>query len=114
MDLRLLLPADGADARPLAWRLRAEGGDDAIGRVLVVAAAGATAVSLTPDGAAAVAVRLDAFGFGEATLPPDAAASVTARGGAASPGRRGPCRMRLPRPTSRPARPVAEWTSTNV
>ncbi|BCJ67590.1 hypothetical protein [Polymorphospora rubra] len=81
LDLRLLLPADGADERPLAWRLRAEGRDDATDRVLVVAAAGATAVSLTPHGAAAVAVRLDPFGFGEATLPPDAAATVTARAG---------------------------------
>ena len=76
-DLRLLLPAAGADRRPIAWRMRAEGKDDRTDLVNVVAQAGATRAVLTVAGAAAVPVELDAKGFGTATLDPDAAATVT-------------------------------------
>jgi hypothetical protein len=76
-DLRLLLPAAGADRRPIAWRMRAEGKDDRTDQVNVVAPAGAARATLTVAGAAAVPVALDATGFGTATLDPGATASVT-------------------------------------
>ena len=72
-DLRLLLPAAGADTRPIAWRMRAEGRDDRTDQVVVVAP-GAQRATLSP----ATPVTLDSSGFGTATLAPDAAASVTA------------------------------------
>ena len=77
-DLRLLLPAAGADRRPIAWRMRAEGGDDRTDRVVVVAPAGAARLSLRPAGAPAVPVPVDATGAAMVTLPPSAEATVTA------------------------------------
>lgn len=76
-DLRLLLPAAGADRRPIAWRMRAEGKDDRTGLVNVVAPAGAARATMTVAGAAAVPIALDATGFGTTTLDPGAEASVT-------------------------------------
>jgi hypothetical protein len=77
-DLRVLLPAAGADDRPIAWRMRADGKDDRTDRLVVTAPAGAARVELTVAGAPPVAVPLDADGFGTTTLAPDAEASVTA------------------------------------
>jgi hypothetical protein len=76
-DLRLLLPAAGAEQRPIAWRMRAEGKDDRTDRVIVVAPAGAATVSITAAGGTAAPVALDAAGFGTTTVPPDQAATVT-------------------------------------
>lgn len=72
-DLRLLLPAAGADTRPIAWRMRTEGHDDRTDQVVVVAP-GARRATVTP----ATPVTLDPAGFGLTTLAPGAAASVTA------------------------------------
>jgi hypothetical protein len=74
-DLRLLLPAANADRRPIAWRLRAEGGDDRTDRVLVAAPAGTATVTV---GEQRTPVTLDASGGGETTVPPDRPATVTA------------------------------------
>ena len=46
-DLRLLLPADGADQRPIAWRMRVEGRDTRTDRVIVVAPPGAATATVT-------------------------------------------------------------------
>lgn len=75
-DLRLLLPAAGADTRPLAWRMLADGKDHRTEQV-TVAAPGAARVELTARGAAPVAVKLDASGAGTATVGTTSAASVT-------------------------------------
>ncbi|GAA4445814.1 hypothetical protein GCM10023170_025200 [Phytohabitans houttuyneae] len=77
-DLRLLLPAEGAHTRPLAWRMRADGRDDSTDRVYVVAPPGAARVTVTAATGAPVAVALDAAGFGTGTVPPDQPAQVTA------------------------------------
>jgi hypothetical protein len=77
-DLRVLLPAAGADQRAIAWRMRAEGKDDRTDQLRVVAPAGAARVDLVVAGGAPVPVALDASGGGAATLPPGAAASVVA------------------------------------
>ena len=50
-DLRLLLPAAGADERPIAWRMRAEGRDDETDHVIVVAQTG-TSATVTANGRA--------------------------------------------------------------
>lgn len=84
-DLRLLLPAAGADRRPIAWRLRAEGADDPTGQVVVTAPAGAARVTLTPAGSAPVDLDLDGSGMALATLGPDAAATVTSYAADGSP-----------------------------
>lgn len=73
-DLRLLLPAAGADRRPLAWRMRAEGSDARTDTVRVVAPPGAAAVTLTIRGRAPIPVALDAT----AAVPPELPATVTA------------------------------------
>jgi hypothetical protein len=78
-DMRLLLPAAGAEARPLAWRLRADGGDARTSEVVVVAPDGATRVELVEAGRA-VPVALDASGAGRVVLAPDASAVVRAYG----------------------------------
>jgi hypothetical protein len=77
-DLRVLLPAAGADQRAIAWRMRAEGKDDRTDQLRVVAPAGAARVDLVVAGSAPVPVALDASGGGAATLPPGASASVVA------------------------------------
>jgi hypothetical protein len=76
-DLRLLLPAAGADERPIAWRLRAEGADDRTDRVVVIAPPGAQTLTVTPHGGTPTAVTVDGDGFGTTTLGPDRAAVVT-------------------------------------
>jgi hypothetical protein len=77
-DLRLLLPADGAQQRPIAWRMRAEGKDIRTNRVIVVAPPGAAAVTVTVGSGSPAPVTLDASGSGTATVPPDQPAVVTA------------------------------------
>ncbi len=77
-DLRVLLPAAGVDERPLAWRMRAEGSDDATEQLVVTAPRGAARVDLTVPGSAPVTVPLDANRFGTTTLAPAAQAAVTA------------------------------------
>jgi len=77
-DLRLLLPADGAYTRPLAWRMRADGRDDPTDRVYVVAPPGAARVTVTVGTGGPAAVALDASGFGAGAVPPDQPAKVTA------------------------------------
>jgi hypothetical protein len=77
-DLRLLLPADGAFERPIAWRLRAEGKDTQTDQVVVVAPPGAASVTVTVDGGSPVPVPLDASGAGSTTVSPSSPAVVTA------------------------------------
>ncbi|MEJ3745163.1 hypothetical protein WEI85_17935 [Actinomycetes bacterium KLBMP 9797] len=77
-DLRLLLPADGADRRPLAWRMRAEGRDNPTDQVHVVAPRGAARVTITIGANAPVPVSIDASGLGTATVPANQPATVTA------------------------------------
>lgn len=76
-DLRLLLPADGAAARPLAWRLRADAGERKTSQVVVVAPTGASRVELL-TGTRTVSVALDASGAGLAALEPSADGLVRA------------------------------------
>ncbi|MBU2666807.1 hypothetical protein KOI35_25175 [Actinoplanes bogorensis] len=75
-DLRLLLPAQGAAERPIAWRMRAEGKDDRTDQVVVTAPDAATRVTLTVGGGAPVNVTPGAT----TTVPPYAEAHVTAYG----------------------------------
>ncbi|GIF46591.1 hypothetical protein DFJ67_8450 [Asanoa ferruginea] len=77
-DLRLLLPADGADQRPLGWRLRAEGGDGRTDQVRVATPPGTATATVTIAGGPAVPVALDASGAGTVAIPPDQPATVTA------------------------------------
>lgn len=76
-DLRLLLPADGAYTRPLAWRMRAEGRDDPTNRVHVVAPHGTARVTVTAGTGAPVPVQFDATGLGTTAIPADEPATVT-------------------------------------
>lgn len=77
-DLRLLLPAEGAYTRPLAWRMRADGRDDPTDRAYVVAPPGAARVTVTAGTGAPAPVAIDASGLGTAAIPPDQPATVTA------------------------------------
>lgn len=78
-DLRLLLPAAGAQRRPIAWRLFAETGEAVrTTEVVVVAPAGAAQVRLTPAGGTPVKVLLDRSGKGTASLGTTTAATVSA------------------------------------
>lgn len=76
-DLRLLLPAEGAEARPLAWRLRADTGEAETSQVVVVAPAGASRADLV-SGGRSTPVQLDASGAGLAELEPSAEGVVRA------------------------------------
>ncbi|MFD6754407.1 hypothetical protein [Micromonospora gifhornensis] len=77
-DLRLLLPADGAEQRPIAWRMRAEGGDTRTDRVNLVAPPGAVTAAITAGDGTRTPVALDPSGFGSTTIPPSMPATVTA------------------------------------
>ncbi len=79
-DLRLLLPAEGAARRPLAWRLRAEDGDDRTRDVVVVAPEGAAYAELVTV-AGTSRVELGADGSGQGSVGPDEAATVRAYDG---------------------------------
>ncbi|ROT31537.1 hypothetical protein EF879_13975 [Micromonospora sp. HM5-17] len=78
MDLRLLVPAEGADRRPFGWRLRAEGGDDRTDQVVVVTPPGTATASVTIGAGPEVPVALDPSGAGRTTVPTDQPATVTA------------------------------------
>jgi hypothetical protein len=77
-DLRLLLPADGAAQRPIAWRMGAEGQETRTERVVVVAPTGTAIATTTAGDGAPTPVTLDASGFGTTTIVPDQPATVTA------------------------------------
>ncbi|MGX7676196.1 hypothetical protein [Plantactinospora sp. DSM 117369] len=77
-DLRLLMPAEGADRRPIAWRLRVEGAAARTDQVRVVAPAGAASATVTVAAGTPVPVDLDASGSGIATVPVDQPGTVTA------------------------------------
>ncbi|GIJ12502.1 hypothetical protein ACFFMR_02665 [Micromonospora andamanensis] len=77
-DLRLLLPADGAAQRPIAWRMRAEGKDTRTDRVIVVTPPGTATATITVRDGAPTAVTLDASGSGTTTVAPNQPATVTA------------------------------------
>jgi hypothetical protein len=79
-DLRLLLPVAGADQRPIAWRMRAQGGEDATARVYVVAPPGLSGTVTLTAGGAPVALTPDATGVAATTVDPGTAAVVTLRG----------------------------------
>ncbi|GIF71478.1 hypothetical protein [Asanoa siamensis] len=77
-DVRLLLPAAGADERPIGWRLRAEGGDGRTDEVVVSVPTGTATATVTVDGRSPVPVSLDAAGSGRTSVPDGAPATVTA------------------------------------
>ncbi|RLP91999.1 hypothetical protein EAD89_09755 [Micromonospora sp. BL4] len=78
-DLRLLLPAEGADQRPVGWRIRADNGvRTPTDRVRVIAPPGAARVTVTVDGEPPATVTLDASNAGTTRIPPDQPATLTA------------------------------------
>ncbi|MFC6019414.1 hypothetical protein ACFP2T_24800 [Plantactinospora solaniradicis] len=77
-DMRLLLPAEGAQRRPIGWRLRAEGSQTRTDKVMVVAPADAATASVTIGGGTPVPVPLDSSKAGTVTVPLDQSATVTA------------------------------------
>ncbi|WP_327041668.1 hypothetical protein OG400_33005 [Micromonospora ureilytica] len=78
-DLRLLLPADGVDRRPIGWRVRTEdGARPPTGEVRVIAPPGAARVTVTVADAPPATVVLDASNAGTTRVPPDQAATLTA------------------------------------
>ncbi|GGM23114.1 hypothetical protein GCM10011608_04800 [Micromonospora sonchi] len=77
-DLRLLLPADGAEQRPIAWRMRVEGRDTRTDRVIVVAPPGAATATVTALDGTSTPVTLGTAGSGTTTVPPTKPATVTA------------------------------------
>ncbi|MBF9130359.1 hypothetical protein I0C86_15540 [Plantactinospora sp. S1510] len=77
-DLRLLLPAEGAERRPIGWRLRGEDSETRTDEVMVVAPAGAATASVTIGGAAPVPVPLDPSKAGTTRVPLGRSATVTA------------------------------------
>ncbi|MCZ7379066.1 hypothetical protein [Micromonospora sp. WMMC250] len=79
IDLRLLLPAEGVDSRPLGWRVRGDDGTRTpTGQVRVIAPPGAARVTVTVGGAPPAPVTLDASNAGSASVPPDQPATLTA------------------------------------
>ncbi|GAB3068976.1 YML083C domain-containing protein [Micromonospora schwarzwaldensis] len=78
-DLRLLLPAEGAEQRPIGWRIRADTGTRTpTGQARVIAPPDAARVTVTVDGSPTATVALDASGAGTTRVPPDRAATLTA------------------------------------
>ncbi|WP_433263256.1 hypothetical protein ACQPWR_25570 [Micromonospora vinacea] len=78
-DLRLLLPAEGADQRPIGWRVRTEdGARPATGQVRVIAPPDAARVTVTVGGAPPATVALDGSNAGTTPVPPDQPATLTA------------------------------------
>ncbi|WP_328652619.1 hypothetical protein OG598_00880 [Micromonospora sp. NBC_00330] len=81
IDLRLLLPAEGVDKRPIGWRVRTEdGARPATGQVQVIAPQDAARVTVTVGGAPPATVALDASNAGTTRVPADQAATLTAYG----------------------------------
>ncbi|WP_405117137.1 hypothetical protein OG559_05925 [Micromonospora sp. NBC_01405] len=78
-DLRLLLPAAGADQRPIGWRIRADNGTrPPTGEVRVIAPPDAARVTVVVGGAPPASVTLDASNAGTTRIPPDQPATLTA------------------------------------
>ncbi|MET8083395.1 hypothetical protein [Micromonospora sp. NPDC005237] len=78
-DLRLLLPAEGADQRPIGWRIRADDGTrPPTDQVRVIAPPDAARVTVTIGGAPPATVTLDASNAGITRIPPDQPATLTA------------------------------------
>ncbi len=82
-DLRLLMPARGAFSRPLAWRMRAEGGDTTTSELQVVTSTGTEQAELV-SGGVTTPLTLDADGHASASLAPTVAGSIRAYDGAGS------------------------------
>ncbi|MET7373960.1 hypothetical protein [Micromonospora arida] len=79
IDLRLLLPAEGADRRPIGWRVRTEdGARPSTGQVRVIAPPDAARVTVTVGGAPPATVVLDGSNAGTTRVPPDQPATFTA------------------------------------
>ncbi|MCX5068222.1 hypothetical protein OOJ91_20485 [Micromonospora lupini] len=79
VDLRLLLPAEGADERPVGWRIRADNGTRTpTDQVRVIAPPDAARVTVTVDGAPPTTVTLDASKAGTTRIPPHQPATLTA------------------------------------
>ncbi|MEU8422994.1 hypothetical protein AB0C15_19170 [Micromonospora sp. NPDC048835] len=82
-DLRLLLPAEGVEQRPIGWRVRTEDGTrPPTGEVRVIAPPDAARVTVTVGGAPSATVALDASNAGTTRVPPDQPATITAYSGA--------------------------------
>ncbi|MET7752103.1 hypothetical protein [Micromonospora sp. NPDC005367] len=78
-DLRLLLPAEGADQRPIGWRLRADNPRRTpTDKVRVVAPPDAARVTVAVGSASPITVTLDASNAGTASVPHDQPATLTA------------------------------------
>ncbi|RGC66669.1 hypothetical protein C5N14_23190 [Micromonospora sp. MW-13] len=78
-DLRLLLPAEGADQRPIGWRIRADNSTRTpTDQVRVIAPPDAARVTVTVGGAPPATVTLDASNAGTTRIPPDQPATLTA------------------------------------
>ncbi|MEU4675631.1 hypothetical protein [Micromonospora sp. NPDC023737] len=78
-DLRLLLPAEGADQRPIGWRVRADNrGRTPTDQVRIVAPPDAARVTVAVGSAPPTPVTLDGANAGTATVPHDQQATVTA------------------------------------
>ncbi|MET8358075.1 hypothetical protein [Micromonospora sp. NPDC005171] len=78
-DLRLLLPSEGADQRPIGWRVRTEdGARPATGEVRVIAPPDAARVTVTVGGAPPATVGLDGSNAGTTRVSPDQPATLTA------------------------------------
>lgn len=79
VDLRLLLPAEGADQRPIGWRIRA---DDTTrtptDQVRVIAPPDAARVTVTAGGRPPATVTLDPSNAGTTRIPSDLPATFTA------------------------------------
>ncbi|WP_433347726.1 hypothetical protein [Micromonospora sp. CA-111912] len=79
IDLRLLLPAEGADRRPIGWRIRADNGTRTpTDQVRVIAPPDAARVTVAVGGAPPATVALDASNAGTTRIPPDQPATLTA------------------------------------
>ncbi|SBT53051.1 hypothetical protein [Micromonospora auratinigra] len=80
-DLRLLLPAQGVDERPVGWRIRADtGARTPTDQVRVVAPPDAARVTVTVGDLPPAEVALDASSAGAVRVPPDRPAILTAYG----------------------------------
>ncbi|MGW5670918.1 hypothetical protein [Micromonospora sp. NPDC003776] len=79
MDLRLLVPAEGAYQRPIGWRIRADNPSRTpTDQVRVVAPPDADRVTVAVRGALPITVTLDASNAGTAPVPHNQPATVTA------------------------------------
>ena len=76
IDLRLLLPAAGANQRPIAWRLRGQNKDQTNTVIVTAPTGAATAVVTVADGTTH-SVALDASGHGTTDIPVNQSAVVT-------------------------------------